>query len=446
MKQLLIVIESKIFHHIFLLFSIFIFGFIIYDYFSFIWINSVNLIYWDQWDFYNTLFKNQSYLDTFLTIHGPHRQGLSFVIDRIILDFTSWNNKWESIFIGILYFIASLIALLTLKYNKKIIDGLDIIVVGLIFLNKNLLETCLFAANPAHGAFPILGIVFIIYYFFKNKYSYFKIKDLFIIIFLTYLTTFSGFGVFIGLVIPFVYFFLLFFSPKVKIRSNVFRIIFFFLSFLPILLFFINYQFESANPNFKFPHDPLIEYFSFIGYMLANLFSANGYYVFGEVILILLIISIIYSIFKLYYSSKNTVIHLVNLTIASYLIVFLLNVAIGRVSLSLRYGEANRYLPYMFLFYFLIFLYIEQIKYIKSKLFLKLLLIFVLSLSFFNSNTFEEELYSHSIKKHNFIACMRDSDDLKKCNESYPIYPELEPIVHKVEFLKENKLNFYSNF
>lgn len=169
LKQSFKVLESKKYHRNFLIFSIIFYIILSIEYFSFIWINSVNLIYWDQWDFYNTLFSNQSYWDSYKHLHAPHRQGLGFVIDRLILENTDWNNKWESIYIGFLYLFCSIVVLVTLKNIRRKLNGFHFIVVALLFFNKNLLETCLIVPNPAHGAFPLFGILLINLYLVKKN-------------------------------------------------------------------------------------------------------------------------------------------------------------------------------------------------------------------------------------------------------------------------------------
>lgn len=78
---------------------------------------SVNVLFWDQWGFYSVLFENGSLWDTFSHQHGPHRQGVGFVLARFIAELSSWDTRVESFAIGVLVLIG---ALLTLGLKKKL--------------------------------------------------------------------------------------------------------------------------------------------------------------------------------------------------------------------------------------------------------------------------------------------------------------------------------------
>lgn len=58
--------------------------------------NAVNLLYWDQWDFYFPLFHDGSLWDIFNYQHGPHRQGIGFILTSLLAQLSGWNSRWDA--------------------------------------------------------------------------------------------------------------------------------------------------------------------------------------------------------------------------------------------------------------------------------------------------------------------------------------------------------------
>jgi len=131
---------------------------------------SVNILFWDQWDFFIPLFNEENLWKVFRYLHSPHRQGFGFVIDKFILDWSNWDTRVESFFlVGVMIFAALLAILIKYKISRKITFA-DIII-PLIFLNASAFSTYAQVPNPSHGVFPVLIIlIFCICFFIKNPY------------------------------------------------------------------------------------------------------------------------------------------------------------------------------------------------------------------------------------------------------------------------------------
>src|ERR1039458_9983618 len=63
-----------------------------------VWRYSVNLLFWDQWDFYTPLFQHASLGQIFNWQHGVHREGIGLVLDKLVLESTRWNSRAEALF------------------------------------------------------------------------------------------------------------------------------------------------------------------------------------------------------------------------------------------------------------------------------------------------------------------------------------------------------------
>ena len=73
---------------------------------------AVNVFYWDQWDFNNaTLFEQHTLWEIFRWQHGPDRQGLGGVLEKLFEPLIHWNTRYESFGIGAIIVIAAILAL-----------------------------------------------------------------------------------------------------------------------------------------------------------------------------------------------------------------------------------------------------------------------------------------------------------------------------------------------
>src|SRR5271170_7524711 len=76
-----------------------------------VWHYSVNLIFWDQWDFYTPLFNHASLWQIFTWEHPPHREGIGLVLDKFVLQASHWDTRAEALFMVAALFIAAIVAL-----------------------------------------------------------------------------------------------------------------------------------------------------------------------------------------------------------------------------------------------------------------------------------------------------------------------------------------------
>ena len=72
---------------------------------------SVNILFWDQWDFYNALFDKKNMWELFHMQFGPHRMGVGFIFTKAIASFSGWNTRAEDFAIGGVVCLAMVVAL-----------------------------------------------------------------------------------------------------------------------------------------------------------------------------------------------------------------------------------------------------------------------------------------------------------------------------------------------
>src|SRR4051812_4493708 len=72
---------------------------------------TVDIFFYDQWDYYSPLFRNASYLDMFRWQQGPHRMGLGLWLLHWLTPISHWTMGTENyLMLGILL-LASIVAL-----------------------------------------------------------------------------------------------------------------------------------------------------------------------------------------------------------------------------------------------------------------------------------------------------------------------------------------------
>lgn len=122
-----------------------------YNFFSFVSRYSVNVLFFDQWDFLKPFFRGGATLkDLFLLQHGPIREGVGILADKILYSLTRWNVRAESFLIGGCIFAAMLLALLikTRLFNRLSYSD---VLIPLMFLGLVQYETLIGTPNPAYA-------------------------------------------------------------------------------------------------------------------------------------------------------------------------------------------------------------------------------------------------------------------------------------------------------
>lgn len=116
---------------------------------------AVNVLFWDQWDFYRPLFQGAGLWELFTHQHGPHRQGLG----NWVIAGTSALSRWDSAVDSWVILGALVLATLGMIALRRLLTGhcgpSDILYPVLIL---NTIQYHIFIATPniAHGALPLL--------------------------------------------------------------------------------------------------------------------------------------------------------------------------------------------------------------------------------------------------------------------------------------------------
>lgn len=412
--------------------------------------HSVNILFYDQWDFSTPLFSNPTIWEMFTKQHGPHRQGIGLFVSAIIGYISNWNTRAESYFLG---FILILISILALYLKKRLFGHLiawDLLIPAII-LSFTQIEALVLTPNPAHGILPLfLVIICCLILTIENTFR--RYLSLLII---TFLATYTGFGVFVGLVTPFILLVSLLIFIRNKEQNNA-RIAGF--SFLISLLsfgsFFANYIFSPAVDCFQFPHSKPLEYFSFIGLEFANFVGFTSDYksivvlFLGLLLFVILIITVSIQLWQIWKQSKVLSKSLIILFLITFTLLFSINAAIGRVCLGVEAAHASRYMTLLIPAWLGLYFAIKDLSFIKFSLLanMGLVLLFVL-LPSLNFEKFNNSMEFYSYAKRKWASCYIENESIENCDRiaGHPIYPspKATDLEQKLQLLKQNHFNLF---
>jgi hypothetical protein len=228
---------------------------------------TVNLMYGDQWAIYLPQFKGQGWWASFFFQHGPHREGAGMLLARFLANLSGWNSRWDAFAALSLLIAAAVLAVGLARRFGAARDPLLAAGLPLLFLNVHQYEVFVGPVNLSHGSMPVLLVVACSLAWFIRD----PLPRHLVIGTVTVLATFTGFGIFLGVVSP-----VLVGAEAVQAwrkgkRADAgFALLDLGLIGLGWVVFAHGYKFQPAVDGFRFPYERPAEYLVFVGRMLGN--------------------------------------------------------------------------------------------------------------------------------------------------------------------------------
>lgn len=427
-----------------------VFIFIILRWFFLIDKYSVNMLFWDQWDFMGGLFEDKGAWELFSWQHGPHRQGVGFFLTKLVADLSGWNTRVECFMIGTVICLAASTAL-ALKWRLAgNISAFDI-AIPLLYLSPLQFELFANTPNVSHGAMPLLLItLFCLCWTIQNIVLRYALCAA-----INFMTIYTGFGVFLGCITPSLFLseIILAFRTGDQKRKTA-SVLFFFVSIASMLSFFINYTFNSAAEGFVFPHPEPFIYIKFISVAFATYFGFRMSY---EISYFIGIIIAIFTIYIIVLSGRDICRNILKRTevndadqiialLAIFSTIFVVNLAIGRACLGIGAATASRYTPYMTPAFFSMYLFAVTKDTISAKQIAVCAACFsITTFSIGNHNKiYAKQLVSRKERWRSEYLATEDIFLADKLSV-FKIYPDPHRanLKGKLDYLKKRGLNLY---
>lgn len=409
--------------------------------------NAVNVLFWDQWLFYMPLFEGASPWTIFRWQHGPHRQGVGFLLDSWLAAYTGWNTRIEALAIAATMFAAMWVALLVKKRLFSRITYYDLAVPPL-FLTLGHYEMLIGPSNPSHGSMPLLLVMlYCLAWTIRRPAAKYLLALL-----LNFLLVYTGFGLFAGIITIV----LLGAECVLKARAHAplrWPLTALVVSLLSFGSFFIGYTHQPAVECFQFPHPNLLHYPWYAALILANFVHVQGAHLWasavGVVLLMLFVWPLLAHVLRLWRTQLSDSLSLVIVILSSFSLLFIATAAVGRVCLGMDTAIASRYVPYVIPGFLALYLHLLTLQWARWRSASLIVLCLVALYAGVGMTKLDRGgVYWLREGKAAWKACYLEREDVELCAKEtgFPISPHPRELrlEQRLNYLKKNKLNLYA--
>jgi hypothetical protein len=409
---------------------------------------TVNIIYWDQWDFLSGLFDGASTWELFRWQHGPQRQGLGNLILAVLYPATGWNGRADAAASAVALLLAALAAVWLVKRLFGSLRPWDAIV-PLIFLTTSSAETYVVAPNIAHG--PLSALLLIGYALAITIRAHGS--RCVALVALNFLCVNTGFTLLLGALTPLLLL-LLGAAPQLtrrvramyagSIAASLGTLAFFFYGFVP----------HSATNCFEFPYARPWEYVPYAGLVLARPFGVHAgtesfRLLAGTGAFIAMSAFAAYAGVRLIRSRGDSMFWAVIVALAGFALVFASATAVGRICLGIDSANASRYIPYILPGLLAVYLAIRRSS-AHSPIAYALLPVFVVACVAKERDKLSANEASDYLKyKQRWSACYLAMHDIDACDAwaGHPVYPTPAStrLQQKLDWLEARRYSLFQN-
>jgi hypothetical protein len=409
---------------------------------------TVNIPYWDQWDFLDGLFEGADAWTLFRWQHGPQRQGLGNLLIAVLYRATGWNGRADAAASAFVMLLAALAALWLVKRLCGRLSPWDV-VVPLLFLTTSNAETYVLTPNVAHGPLPAL---LLIGYALALTIQSHPLRCVAVVV-LNFFCVNTGFTLLLGGVTP-VVLLLLACSPQLGARGRAMYGAAVIASIATIAFFLHGYIPSSATDCFQFPHDLPSQYLPYTGFVLGRPFGlyagvSTGQLLVGSAVALGMAAFVAYAAFRLVRTRGESALWLVVSCLAGFTMLFAASSSVGRVCLGLDSAVASRYIPYILPGLLAIYLVLRRASgrsYVASAL---LPVFLVACVAKERDELSANEAAAYRQFKQRWRDCYLSTHDIDACDTVaghavYPV-PQATRLQQKLDWLEARKLSLFQD-
>jgi hypothetical protein len=410
-----------------------------------VWRHSVDLLFWDQWDFYTPLFAHASLWRIFTWQHGPHREGIGLVLDKFLLDWTHWSTRAEALLIVAAILSAAAIAV---RLKVRIFGKFDYtdLVIPCLFLTLAQIDQLIGVPNPSYSAFPeLLIMLYCLAWTMRDgpaKYG--------AILVLNFLLVYTGFGFFMGIVTLGLLALDVRRPIRVPSRRAATPATALGLALISFASFFYHYRWMPAVSCFVFPDPHPLSYPWFISLELSLFIGIRRSLVLASVLgaglMLVMATLLLWHAVRLWRTTDWAGLDVTIVALLSFTILFGLNAAIGRVCLGMpAAGQSSRYMGLLVPAFLAMYLHLlswrDGIR--KAAAIVAFAIIVLPNTLKMHRDPIQEN------GKRAWQACYLKVEDIDYCDRvtGYPTHwdPAATHLKEKLDYLKRNHLNLFSS-
>jgi len=410
---------------------------------------SVNVFFFDQWDFLSPFFHQQSSIaELFFLQPGIQREGIGLFADKFLYPLTHWNARTDPFFIGACLFAAMLLAL---RLKCKLYGPLSYsdVAIPAIFLTLAQFEVVFNAPNPAYSGLPMLMmLLYCVALLGRNR-----LLSYVLVLSLNFLLIYTGYGLFMGAITLGVLLLECYWSWR-HMTSVPFGQALAGLGVAAASLasFFVHYQPLAGADCFEIPHRHLLlQYPRFMALMFSTFvvprpfLLSSGVTMLGETILIVL--GAVFCLHLLHLlKSPRPASHLIGAILVSFSLLFAASAAVGRLCLGPYAAFTSRYCTLLIPAFLAIYFYLLSKSWRGMRnLILVLWVILLLPAAIFLPRM---NIHWFADGKRNWANCYVRTENIRYCDQStnfviYP-HPEQTGLQQKLDYLEQHRLNLFA--
>lgn len=415
-------------------------------FFLVIWKYSINVFFYDQWEYLTPFFRHQpSLAELFFLQHGPHREGIGLFSDKFLFPLSHWDARVDSFIIGGTIFAAMLLAL-WLKCRLYGALSYSDLAIPVMFLSLAQYEMLVGASNPAYTLPLPMMMLYCLALLARNRllrYSF--------VLALNFLLIYTDLGLFMGAVTVGVFLLECYWSRR-HMTSVPFSqaLTGLFVAAVSLASFFVHFTFAPDVDCFEIPHRHLLQYAKFTALMFAQsvvprpLHVSAGTTVLGAAILLAVMAILGWHLLHLVKNPPCDA-HLVGAVLLSYCLLFSASTSIGRLCLGLQAAFGSRYVTLLIPAFLGIYFYLlSQQWHGKRKLVLTLWVLLLLPAAVRKP---WEDIRWYSNGKRDWANCYVHTENIHYCDQSanfrVHLHPEQIGLQQKLDYLKQHRLNLF---
>jgi hypothetical protein len=415
---------------------------------------SVNVFVGDQW-LYNepTLFHRQSAWNIFRWQSTPWRQGLGGLLSAVVGPPTHWNSRDESFISAGLIIAGCVLALYLSARLKGEITAWDSLI-PLFALSPIEYQSVVGVTHYSHGPLPFLLIIAFCLTWTIRRYA----LKYGLALIIAFLCTYTGFGVFIGVLCPLVicsdFWARRSSADKWETRACIMSLI---ISILSLTSFFYGFTFADgvcpphafSDPGtglaVRYPNP--LHYFLFLAFMFGDFVGLKATISLvpsilgGSAVLILVLVA-------LFFGLRRRPLLVVPIVLITYSLMFAGATARGRMCLGLGAALGSRYMIYLAPAFIGMYLLATTCANNVAR---PILLAILAGLALLSSLTVHRSDRDDMAEFHRlrleWKQCYLAEHDLVDCNRKSGATPYSYPdtIQDRIDYLEQKHLNFYSD-
>jgi hypothetical protein len=404
---------------------------------------AVDLLYFDEWDVWEGMFKQADVWTLWRFQWGPQRQGLAQWIMATVAWAFDWNIRAEAFTATVIIVLATAVGLAMARSLRGRWSASDCLI-PIALLSVSLVSVATVVPNLSHGPLPML-LVMTCAYFAQARNERTRAIGIAVTLAISIQTGFAWFLAIVAIPLLLV----LLIGAVRSGRSATYHALGLGLVIASLAVFFYGYRFVPAVACFQFPAPKPWRYLSFIGVMVQRLlaFTIVEGRPLGILGAILGLSLAMWSGWTTLASAGKDRLASSVFVLSAFSLTFAANTAVGRLCLGEEAGTAGRYVPYMLPLVMAAYLFLSLrpgFPRLRQIVIVGCFAFAAVKETVLVSSALAEPDY-HTRIKASFRECYLDTARLAACSANWPIHPDPQgtKLQEKLDYLRDHRLSLF---